>query len=293
MTMQFSNHDKISPTAKMVAYWRQFADLPFSKDIAQEFHVEETVRSVFGQSMVDFPRKDFFVPFVEVRYNCIQNFIRKKNLKQVLEFASGVSLRGLAMTSDSSLTYVETDLPDLTNEKVKLVKTIMENNNIQQRKNLFFHSTNILNYTEIAPALEHFDTNRPLLIANEGLFQYLSKEEKKIAAKNIHKVLSQYGGYWVTPDLDTKASFAHSFVDKDDYKKMMDMVNLKTDRNFEANAFDTEAEIFSFFEDIGFNVSYQSQWETSEHLSSLDRGVASDETVEALKKLRLWVLTVK
>lgn len=289
--MKLPDHDKISPTAKMVAYWRQFADLPFSKDIAREFKVEETVKNVFGSGMVDFPRKDFFVPLVEIRYNCIQNIILQKKFKQVLEFASGVSLRGLAMTNDPDMVYVETDLPDLTVEKTRLVQSIMSDHKISKRNNLFFHSTNILNYSEIEPALKHFDTTKPLLIANEGLFQYLTKDEKRLAAKNIHRILKTFNGMWVTPDFDTWKGFHHAFLDKQEYKDMMDVVTLKTERSFEANAFESEQEVFSFFGDIGFKVTYQSQWHPEETLSSL-KGSIPKETLEALKSLRLWVLTV-
>lgn len=287
------NYDKISPTAKMVAYWRQFADLPFSKDIAREFKVEETIRQVFGPGIIDLPRKDFFVPMVEIRYNCIQNFILKENFKQVLEFASGVSLRGLAMTKDPEMVYVETDLPGLTTEKNHLIKSIMTANKIAQRNKLFFHSTNILNYSEITPALAHFDTKKPLLIANEGLFQYLNKDEKKIAGKNIHKILSTFNGMWITPDFDVWKGFNHAFLETQENKKVMDVVNQKTERSFEKNSFKDEEEVRAFFEEIGFKVSHFPQWSPSDAVSSLKTKDIPENTLKMLESLRLWVLTVQ
>ncbi len=279
-------HDKISPTAKMVAYWRQYADLPFSDDIAQEFKAEEAVKQIFGS--LPMPSKEFFVPLVEIRYNCIRDYILKNSFKQVLEFASGVSLRGLAMTKDPQMVYVETDLDNITDEKTRLIQKIQTKHGISERKNLFFHSTNILNYEEIKPAIAHFDRTKPLLIANEGLFQYLNKDEKKTAAKHIHKILSEFNGTWITPDFDTWSKIDPAF-ERPGFKEMMEAVNSKTGRSFEANAFKDENEVFSFFEELGFKVSYQPQWNAETPVSSLPKNPPS-ELLTALKRLRLWVL---
>lgn len=292
MSTVFTNHNKISPTAKLVAYWRQFAEIPFSKDIAQNFEVEKTMRTIFGQDMLEIDDKNLFISLVELRYKCIQNLILKRNFKQVLEFASGISLRGLAMTQDPELTYVETDLPELNQEKISLVQNIMYKNNITRRPNLFFHATNILNYAEIEEALKHFDPKAPLLIVHEGLMQYLSKEEKKIAAKNIHKVLSRFGGLWVTPDFDTKTTINHSLQEREGYSKMRDIINLKTGRDFEENAFDNDAEIFTFFKELGFKVDFQAQYDQDSKLSNLNTQTPSPDTINTLKNLRLWTLSV-
>jgi O-methyltransferase involved in polyketide biosynthesis len=287
---ELPDHSKISPTAKMVAYWRQYADLPYSKDIALAFKTEEIVRHIFGDDLTDL-RKDFFVPMVEVRYNSIKNYILKNNFKQVLEFASGISLRGLYMTSDSQMVYAETDLPNITIEKTKLVEAIKATHGIKARKNLSFYSVNILNYQEITQALANFSKDKPLLITNEGLFQYLTKEEKSLAAKNIYKILKSYQGAWVTPDFDTWNRFNHVLLLKQEYKKMMDTIKLKTERSFITNSFENENEVISFFENLGFKISFQAQWQPEDILSSLTKETSQD-IIDALKNLRLWILTV-
>ena len=294
MDMQTSTHDKISPTAKLVAYWRQFTDIPYSKDIASLFKTEAVMADMFkDQAHLLIPgEREYFVPYVEVRYKSIQNVILKKGLKQVLEFASGVSLRGLAMTQDPSLTYIETDLPGITEEKSQLVATIMRNHGITSRNNLFFCSVNILNYAEIEPVLAKLDPKKPLAIVNEGLFHYLSMEEKEIAAQNIYKILSQFGGSWITPDFDTRSEMKAYHDPEKKYEHFMDVITQATGRDLLNYSFDAEADIYAFFSKIGFKVEIQSQMDPDVILSSTKDKLLSAEDLAKLNSLRLWVMTV-
>lgn len=286
-------HDNISPTAKLVAYWRQFSDIPFSKDVASLFNAEGVYREMLNGESVHLQQNDVVVPFLEIRYKSIRHLIENRKIKQVLEFASGISLRGLAMTDDPDLTYVETDLPKLTQEKVKLVQTIMDRHDIRNRQKLFFHNTNILNYNDIEPALKHFDRKKPLAIVHEGLFQYLTRAEKAIAAKNIHHVLTKFGGIWLTPDLDTKSQLNHYAFDRAQFQKFVDIIEQTTGRHLEHNAFEDDTDIFAFFHDLGFNVEFKPQMNKEISLSSLSTKPISPDLLRSLQSLRLWVLTVK
>jgi len=44
-----SNFDKISPTALIVAYVRQFSDIPYTREIAQLTHAKETASQFESQ----------------------------------------------------------------------------------------------------------------------------------------------------------------------------------------------------------------------------------------------------
>ena len=46
MTENNLAHSKISPTAKMVAYWRQTADLPYSHEVSELSEAKKVVRNV-------------------------------------------------------------------------------------------------------------------------------------------------------------------------------------------------------------------------------------------------------
>ena len=214
-TLPLLQHSKISPTAKLVAYWRQFSDVPYAKDVATLFGTERVYQDMFHNANDKLLKNNIMIPLLELRYKCLFYTLLDMGIKNVLEFASGIALRGLAMTENPDLTYVETDLPGLTEEKTKLLDTIMSRHGLKTRGNLFFHVANILNYEEIEPALKHFQGNTPIAIVHEGLLQYLTHPEKRAAAINIHKILKQFGGVWLTPDLDIKSRFHDIVFDKE------------------------------------------------------------------------------
>lgn len=286
-----SAHSRISPTAKFVAYFRQMSDIPYSKDIVDVFDVESSFQQLFmPNNKVMYG--DIFAPLLEIRYKSIQYAIEQANITQVLEFASGISLRGLAMTKDPNLTYVETDLPELNQEKIDLLSTVMKRNNIKTRANLFFHAVNVLNVDEIESALRHFSVHKPLAIVHEGLFQYLTRDEKKQAAKNIHRLLERYGGIWMTPDLDTQSSFHAHLFSQSQSQEMMSLIKNLTGRDFMQNAFQDEGDVMAFFKDLGFAVSWQPQMNENISLSTLNTKHINQEVLDALNKLRLWNLKV-
>lgn len=284
-------HSRISPTAKFVAYFRQMSDIPYSKDIVDVFDVESSFQQLFmPNNKVMYG--DIFAPLLEIRYKSIQYAIEQANITQVLEFASGISLRGLAMTKDPNITYVETDLPELNQEKIDLLSTVMKRNNIKTRANLFFHAVNVLNVDEIESALRHFSVHKPLAIVHEGLFQYLTRDEKKQAAKNIHRLLERYGGIWMTPDLDTQSSFHTQLASRSQSEEMMSLIKNLTGRDFMQNAFQDEGDVMAFFKDLGFAVSWQPQMNENISLSTLNTKHINQEVLDALNKLRLWTLKV-
>jgi len=40
------------------------------------------------------------------------------------------------------------------------------------------------------------------------LLRYLTKDEKAIVAKNIYKILEEFGGVWITSDISLKRIFS-------------------------------------------------------------------------------------
>ena len=292
MTMMLA-HQRISPTAKLVAYWRQFTDIPFAEDVANLFDVVHIYTDLLKGPEDRYFKHEIMAPILEVRYKSIQNALEKRNMKQVLEFASGISLRGLAMTRDPALIYVETDLPGLNEEKLKLINIIKNRHNIGHRPNLFFYPVNILNFDEIEPSLQNLDRKRPLAIVHEGLFQYLTRQEKTVAAKNIHKILEIFGGIWITPDLDTEKSLHARLFEPKQLEQFVAAIKQHTGRNFHENTFKDDEDVYGFFNELGFETAHAPQFGDDIVLSSLKGQPMPEDMHEALASLRLWTLTIK
>lgn len=287
-------HSKISPTAKVVAYWRQFSDVPFARDVAKLVHAEDTMRAFLKNTDVSIESMSWFAPMIEARYKSMVNAIQRQNIKQVLELASGVSLRGLAMTSDPEMIYVETDLPGMSAEKKAIVQKIREQRNILERSNLFFREVNVLNLSELEEAMTPFSKDKPVAIIHEGLFQYLSFEEKSLTANHIHSVLNKFGGVWMTPDLNTKEDIDKRWNYSSPMKQMTASIKSATQRDFRECAFDDEVHIQEFFGKLGFKIQECPQIDSSFELTSVKELNISQDTLNAYAdSLKIWTLSVK
>ena len=137
-------------------------------------------------------------PEIEARYKLTNKILDNLNIKQVIEIAAGYSSRGI-IYAEKGCEYIEMDLEEVANNKVKLLKDIA---NIPD--NLHITSGNALNYADFEKYDEFLDTNKEVAIINEGLLRYLTFEEKEVVAKNIYNVLKKYNGVWITCDVTPK-----------------------------------------------------------------------------------------
>lgn len=287
MNKDFAN---ISMTAKLTAYMRQASDIPFAKEVARFVHADEALASLLQEQQMRLEEILWYAPVFEVRYKSIASAIRKSGLRQVLELASGLSLRGLAMTQDSDIRYIETDLADLTNEKCSLVSEIRKQYYLEDRGNYSLAVANALNLTQLQDVTQTLFSNQPMAIITEGLIQYLSVEELETVTRNIQSLLMQYGGLWITPDFSFKEDVKNT---SDQQKRFRRAVAGVTGREFYENAFDNNEQMQAFFKNFG--LSFQACNQVDEHfdivsLHSLDE--TSLSIWDRIKpKLKLWVLS--
>ncbi|WP_315784799.1 hypothetical protein [Fischerella sp. JS2] len=65
-----SDFDKISPTALIVAYVRQFSDIPYTREIAQLTHAKETANQFESQGQ---QQPVIVAALIEARYKAIEH----------------------------------------------------------------------------------------------------------------------------------------------------------------------------------------------------------------------------
>src|SRR5512146_2183700 len=101
------DYEKISLTAQLAAYMRQFSDIPFARDVAELLHSGEVFEALLQGH--DLRPEDllWYGPIFEVRYKSVTAALQRSGCRQILELASGLSLRGLAMTQAADVTYIE------------------------------------------------------------------------------------------------------------------------------------------------------------------------------------------
>ena len=282
------DHAKISLTAKLTAYMRGLSDLPYAAEAAEFIHARAAFDQLLGGD--DLTREDltWYAPVLEDRAKSLDEMIRRSGVRQVLELAGGLSLRGLAMTAIPNLVYVETDLPVMVAEKTALIAAILARHHLAPRSNLHLTAANVLESADVLAAAARFNPLEPVAVVHEGLLQYLTATETETVARHIHEVLGKHGGVWITPDFSLKADAENVSAPQRRFRRV---VATATERTMYNNAFDDIEHVTAYFGARGFQVEVVSQAYLAPHLSSPERVHLRPGMWDELKpRLRLWVL---
>ncbi|HEY3268308.1 MAG TPA: class I SAM-dependent methyltransferase [Armatimonadota bacterium] len=283
-----SSFDKVSMTAKLAAYMRQFTDIPFAAEVAAFVQADAAYQGVLRDYGLKPEDITWYAPIFEVRYKSIAATLRTSGISQVLEIASGLSLRGLAMTEDPSLTYIETDLAPLTAEKAALAPLIVEAHGLEPRPNHHLIAANAVDADSLQEAAGILDPSRPIAVVNEGLFPYLSPLELRTVAANVRDLLRRFGGFWLTPDFSIRAE---AEAVSEQRRRVRQAVNGATDREMYRAAFGSAAEMQDFFDELGLDAEASLQVDAAPKALSVDRLHLPPDTMDRLRpRLKLWTL---
>jgi len=283
--------EKIGLTARLAAYMRQFSDIPFATDVAQHLRAEQAFEQLLANERLRPRDLLWYAPIFEVRYKSIGEAIRKSGATQVLELASGLSLRGLAMTRDPAITYVESDLEEVTEIKRSLVAELRRKYGLPSHGNLHLVTANALDRDALHLAVEPFRRDRPIAVVHEGLLLYLSRDEMETVALNIRELLVEFGGVWITPDFSLKEDVANV---SEQQRRFRAIVTRATDRGMYDNAFASDEQLFAFLGSLGLDARVLNQVDESPTVTSLDALQLPRRILDDAKpRLRLWVLTVR
>lgn len=288
-----NSYSKISPTAKIAAYWRSLSEIPFSKEIADAIYAEETAKQILGSSMEIM--KNFSPLIIEARYKAIDNALKKTGYPNVLELACGLSLRGLGLAA-SNINYIGTDLPEILSESTPVIENLAARLNIPTN-NIHFKAANVLNKQELKSAIEPFN-GKAFSICNEGLLMYLNKEEKTIMANNTKNLLSNFGGVWITTDIvfsEIRKNLFQSLESnlKKAFESALKDISHNVGRDIERNDFENESEAINFYKNLGFKIETIPFYDNSYPLSTLKfvPEQAKESFLKILSESKVWILS--
>ena len=194
-----------------------------------------------------------FAPRWEARYKVTNRIITERGINQILEIAAGLSPRGLAMTENSNVVYVVTDLPNMIQEQKTVTRNILSRCK-SRRANLHFQAGNALDGGTLLNASTYFRAKQPVAVITEGLLPYLNRREKKVLARNIHETTARRG-IWITTDVETKESIKKMTKSFEGVRRRLSGLSKLTGRDVEGNMFATEMELERFFGDAGFEIT--------------------------------------
>jgi len=276
---------KIIPTAYLTAYPRTFTDIPYSQEIFTR--LEQKLQQESGDGADEVLKVQKLAPELEARFKLINTLTLETGILQILEVAAGLSTRGLAMTKDTHISYVELDLQQMADLKAKLVEELGGS-----PSNFHIVSGNALQASDLKRTVNYFDHKKQLCVLNEGLLRYLSFTEKAQVARNIHGLLEQFGGAWITSDITLRRLLQTQ--DSVTMPGKNTLVSASTEKDFIENSFVNEEQAISFFENLGFSVEVHQFSEVFDQLVSPGRlGIAEAETRDIIQYGRVFVMRIK
>ncbi len=192
------------------------------------------------------------------------------------------------MTQDLSISYIDTDLADLNAIKLKLIADLRSKYGIKDTGNYHIATANALDLPQLQSASRQFRRDQPIAIVNEGLIIYFSVAERELLARNIHALLNDFGGVWITPDFSTKTDAKDSTPGR---RRFRQAVTGLTERTCMSAAFETDQQMGDFFAEMGFQAERRYQMGESANLTSMDALALSPQIIERERpELKIWVL---
>ena len=186
----------ISPSAIRLLVLKSQTSLPYAEAAAEALLGADAVPRELAASMALRGAELRLRHFVE-RYRSVDALLSQAGATRVLELASGLSFRGLALAEREPVHYLDTDLPDMTATKQRLVAAL--------------HPGPLVGVLRVAP-LDILDGEAfraavdwlppgPVTVANEGLLMYLGADEKARLCGHVRAALAARGGVWITADV--------------------------------------------------------------------------------------------
>ncbi|MBC7474209.1 MAG: class I SAM-dependent methyltransferase [Candidatus Sericytochromatia bacterium] len=189
------NSSKISPTAHITAHAWDMLGLSNAKYfVNQNFKFVFNIIRAFGLPYLVNKKNDYVYFMLEPRHRAIEYFMLSKfPYKQVVEFACGLSPRGMTFSENPEFTYIESDLTDMLELKKSKVEKVYKDKKIKRPNHKFIEADLFLdNLSEkISPLLTK---DEKTVIITEGLTIYYDMESLKKIFSNIAKLLKKNGG---------------------------------------------------------------------------------------------------
>ncbi len=195
------------------------------------------------------------------------------------------------MTKDSSVTYVEMDMPDAARQKYVVVEELKKQITIDDRPNLHVEGGSALVSEDTMYAARHFRKS-PVTVINEGLLRYFNQKEKGVFAMNIYRLLEEYGGAWITPDVCARGMNATGplkAIVREQNERLRTMTGIDVRKNY----FPNEDAARAFFEKMGFAVERHPFTEVTDSLvSPLRENLSSDQVADSIGSSAAYVMKV-
>ena len=177
--------------------------------------------------------------------------MRATGFQYFLEFSSGFSFRGLALTQLPGIHYLDTDLEGIVTTKRVLAEALQkEGETPVPGSSWILEPLNVLSDSAFDKCAE-WGGKAPLCLVNEGLLIYFNEAEKRHLCANVRRVLEKRGGCWITGDIYVRLQRPEESL----LMRDPDAARFHVMHGTEDNKFDSFAAAESFFASCGLRVT--------------------------------------
>lgn len=280
--------DSISPSAYALLAMKSLTSIPYAREAAALLPQQEKITpDLAGLQQVHWNRILHF----ENRYWSIDQLMAGLPATNILELSSGFSFRGLALSRERTVYYIDTDLPAVIAGKQRFVDALIGGapaaigaadpaiaGPIAPPPGHYeLQPLNVLDAAAFDAIVERFPAGE-LTIVNEGLLMYLNLQEKEQLCQNIRNILLRRGGCWITADIYIKKLEGEPLDTSDSFQRWTDL------HNIEKKKFSDFQTAEDFFSRMGFVIDAEAKPDYS-RLSALEhlRRAAGPEAIDRLR----------
>ena len=136
---------------------------------------------------------------VEAKYRTMCRLIEETGIQTNVDLPCGYTPKALHMT-EKGLRFVGMDLPIVAQEIAPILLSLTSHPECIQ-----IHGVDATNLESLTTELNSVDG--PICISTEGMMMYFTESEASAVVSNIHHLLEQHGGCWITPDPEFMLQF--------------------------------------------------------------------------------------
>ena len=197
---------------------------------------------------------------IEMRFEATEEYFRRSGFRQLMDLPCGYTSRGLRLAGKGGVKYYGCDIPAVIDEFLPAVKKFLTPEDLNF---IHYSSVDATNYDSLRNALKGAEGE--LLITTEGMLMYFTQSELEEVFTNIHRLLEEFGGRWITLDrqLAEKDDLIHRALSEGLSEKNIDIIIRKT---LSARSIDTpdnlmfsddEQKARKFIHDMGFDLELE------------------------------------
>jgi hypothetical protein len=279
------DYSSISPSAYALLLMKGDTDIPFAREAAGMLKAatgdQDKGLPKFGSNPIDYWTR---VMHFESRYWSIDQLLADLPYTNILELSSGFSFRGLALSRQRPVFYIDTDLPGVITGKQRFIDALIAGPGAgdghaatDEAKHTGSGSPptpppghcelqplNVLDDAAFRAVIARFPPG-PIAILNEGLLVYLNNAEKEILCQNIRECLLARGGCWITADIYVQRPAGDPLAaQSESYRQWEEQ------HQIEEKKFKNFADAATFFRRMGFTVDKEAR-PNYDRLTSLAR----------------------